>query len=65
MVGDVGRTELATDVKQGANDLYHSIFDKLLRLEDHLEIFPGAFSGSVCGRGLSGKPWKNENLPVE
>lgn len=21
-----------------------------------LEVFPGAFSGSVCGRGLSGKP---------
>jgi hydroxyacylglutathione hydrolase len=56
MVGDVGRTELATDVKQGASILYHSIFDKLLRLEDHLEIYPGAFSGSVCGRGLSGKP---------
>lgn len=56
MVGDVGRTELATDVKQGANDLYHSLFEKLLRLEDHLEIHPGAFSGSVCGRGLSGKP---------
>ncbi len=56
MVGDVGRTELATDLKQGASDLYHSLFDKISSLDDHLEIFPGAFSGSVCGRGLSGKP---------
>jgi hydroxyacylglutathione hydrolase len=24
-------------------------------LPDHLEVLPGAFSGSVCGRGLSGK----------
>jgi hypothetical protein len=23
---------------------------------DHLEVFPGAYSGSVCGRRLSGKP---------
>ena len=22
-----------------------------------MEVLPGAFSGSVCGRGLSGKPW--------
>jgi len=56
MIGDVGRTELATDLRQGANDLYHSLFDKLLQLNDYLEIFPGAYSGSVCGRGLSGKP---------
>jgi hypothetical protein len=25
-------------------------------LPDYLEVLPGAFSGSVCGRGLSGKP---------
>jgi hypothetical protein len=24
-------------------------------LPDYLEILPGAFAGSVCGRGLSGK----------
>ena len=56
MVGDVGRTELATDLKHGASDLYHSVFDKLLHFADHIEVYPGAFSGSVCGRGLSGKP---------
>jgi hypothetical protein len=27
-----------------------------LTLPDDLEIYPGHFSGSVCGAGLSGKP---------
>ena len=25
-------------------------------MPDHLEILPGAYAGSVCGRSLSGKP---------
>ena len=25
-------------------------------LPDYLEVLPGAYSGSVCGRSLSGKP---------
>ena len=29
---------------------------RLKALPDYLEIFPGAYSGSVCGRSLSGKP---------
>jgi hydroxyacylglutathione hydrolase len=29
---------------------------RLKTLPDYLEIFPGAYSGSVCGRSLSGKP---------
>ena len=33
-----------------------SLHDKLLTLPDDLEIYPGHFSGSVCGIGLSGKP---------
>jgi hypothetical protein len=28
----------------------------LLTLPDAVEVFPGHFSGSVCGAGLSGKP---------
>jgi hydroxyacylglutathione hydrolase len=27
-----------------------------MSLPDYVEIYPGAFSGSVCGRSLSGKP---------
>lgn len=56
MVGDVGRTELAGAAEEGARQLYNSIYNKLLQLPDHLELFPGAYAGSVCGRSLSGKP---------
>jgi hydroxyacylglutathione hydrolase len=55
MVGDLGRTELATSAADGARALFASI-QKLKALPDHLEVLPGAYSGSVCGRSLSGKP---------
>src|ERR1700758_2297384 len=55
MVGDLGRTELASSAEEGARSLFRSI-EKLKHLPDYLEVLPGAFSGSVCGRSLSGKP---------
>jgi len=55
MVGDMGRTELASRADEGARMLYESA-RRLRELADHIEVWPGAFSGSVCGRGLSGKP---------
>jgi hydroxyacylglutathione hydrolase len=55
MVGDLGRTELATNAVEGARTLFGSV-KKLKALPDHLEVLPGAYSGSVCGRSLSGKP---------
>jgi glyoxylase-like metal-dependent hydrolase (beta-lactamase superfamily II) len=55
MVGDLGRTELATSAEEGARALFRSV-QRLKALPDHLEILPGAYSGSVCGRSLSGKP---------
>jgi glyoxylase-like metal-dependent hydrolase (beta-lactamase superfamily II) len=55
MVGDVGRTELTTTADEGAHALFHSLA-RLKELPDHVEVLPGAFSGSVCGRRLSGKP---------
>jgi glyoxylase-like metal-dependent hydrolase (beta-lactamase superfamily II) len=55
MVGDVGRTELATTVEAGARVLFHSL-QRLETLPDYVEVLPGAFSGSVCGRSLSGRP---------
>jgi len=55
MVGDLGRTELATTAEEGARALFGSV-QRLRALPDHLEILPGAYSGSVCGRSLSGKP---------
>ena len=55
MVGDMGRTELASDAESGARALFKSA-ERLRALPDYLEVLPGAFAGSVCGRGLSGKP---------
>lgn len=56
MVGDVGRTELATSAEAGARALAESA-RRLRTLPDHVLVLPGAFSGSVCGRGLSGNPF--------
>jgi glyoxylase-like metal-dependent hydrolase (beta-lactamase superfamily II) len=56
MVGDVGRTELAVSAEQGAKDLFRSA-QRLKTLPDYVEVLPGAYAGSVCGRRLSGKPW--------
>jgi hydroxyacylglutathione hydrolase len=55
MVGDVGRTELVDDPANGALTLFVSL-QRLKGLPDHIEVLPGAYAGSVCGRRLSGKP---------
>jgi glyoxylase-like metal-dependent hydrolase (beta-lactamase superfamily II) len=55
MVGDMGRTELASSAEEGAKALFESA-QKLKSLPDYVEVLPGAFAGSVCGRSLSGKP---------
>ena len=55
MVGDVGRTELAANAAEGARSLFRSI-ERLKAQPDYLEVLPGAYSGSVCGRRLSGRP---------
>jgi len=55
MVGDVGRTELATDAADGARTLFASLA-RLKALPEHIAVLPGALAGSVCGRGLSGNP---------
>ena len=50
------RPDLPGQARENAAQLYASLHDKLLKLPDDLEIYPGHFSGSVCGVGLSGKP---------
>jgi hydroxyacylglutathione hydrolase len=55
-VGAVGRPDLPGRARENAADLYTSIHQKLLTLPDAIEVYPGHFSGSVCGAGLSGKP---------
>jgi glyoxylase-like metal-dependent hydrolase (beta-lactamase superfamily II) len=56
MVGDLGRTELASDAEEGARTLFRTV-QRLKALPDYVEVLPGAYSGSVCGKSLSGKPW--------
>jgi hydroxyacylglutathione hydrolase len=55
-VGAVGRPDLPGRARENAGELYDSIHQKLLTLPDELEVYPGHFSGSVCGAGMSGKP---------
>ena len=55
MVGDMGRTELATRAEEGARALFASA-ERLRALPDYVSVLPGAFAGSVCGRALSGNP---------
>jgi hydroxyacylglutathione hydrolase len=57
-VGDVGRPDLHGDHNTAvfAGKLYDSLFDKLLCLDDAVEIYPSHFAGSACGRAMSGKP---------
>ena len=56
IVGDVGRTQLASDAESRARTLFGAL-RRLKALPDHIEVLPGAFAGSVCGRRLSGKPF--------
>jgi glyoxylase-like metal-dependent hydrolase (beta-lactamase superfamily II) len=55
-VGAVGRPDLPGRARENARELYTSLHDKLLALPGDIEIYPGHFSGSLCGAGLSGKP---------
>lgn len=55
MVGDLGRTELASSAEEGARQLFRSA-RTLKCLPDYVGVMPGAYAGSVCGRRLSGKP---------
>jgi hydroxyacylglutathione hydrolase len=60
LVGDAGRPDLHANGDHGAEELartlYRSITERLLTLPDHLVLYPAHYSGSVCGRGLSGNP---------
>jgi hydroxyacylglutathione hydrolase len=60
LVGDAGRPDLHAHgdqtVETMARTLYRSLTDRLLTLPDHLLLYPAHYSGSVCGRGLSGNP---------
>ena len=60
LVGDAGRPDLHAhhelSVEEMARALYRSLTERVLSLPDHLLLYPAHYSGSVCGRGLSGHP---------
>ena len=58
-VGDVGRPDLFPDkAEELAGKLYHSLFDKILKLPDFCEVLPAHGAGSLCGRAMGAK-WRS------
>lgn len=52
-IGAVGRLDLT---EAGTPEqMYESVFKKLLALDDYVELYPAHYAGSVCGRGMSPK----------
>ena len=57
-VGDIGRPDLAGDdlLEEQVKNLYDSLYKKLGRFPDWVEVYPAHGEGSLCGRGMSPKP---------
>lgn len=57
LVGSVGRPDLLGRElgEQLAPRLYDSLFGKILKLEDYVEVLPTHGAGSLCGRSISSK----------
>jgi glyoxylase-like metal-dependent hydrolase (beta-lactamase superfamily II)/rhodanese-related sulfurtransferase len=53
-VGDVGRPDLVGDeaARELAGHLHESLFERLLKLDGSLLIYPGHGAGSLCGRAI-------------
>jgi glyoxylase-like metal-dependent hydrolase (beta-lactamase superfamily II)/rhodanese-related sulfurtransferase len=55
-VGDVGRPDLFPGrAEELADQLYHSLHDKLLQLPGYCEVLPAHGAGSLCGRAMGAK----------
>lgn len=56
-IGDVGRPDLAGargyTPEAMAGMLYDSLHEKILRLDDAVEVYPAHGAGSICGRNIS------------
>jgi hydroxyacylglutathione hydrolase len=57
LVGSVGRPDLlGRELSEKlAPQLYDSLFGKILKLEDYVEVMPTHGAGSLCGRSISSK----------
>jgi hydroxyacylglutathione hydrolase len=63
-VNDVGRTDFGGSEarKTWSENLYDSIFHKLLPLGDHVILCPAHGSGSACGGGIADREWSTLGL---
>jgi glyoxylase-like metal-dependent hydrolase (beta-lactamase superfamily II)/rhodanese-related sulfurtransferase len=56
-IGDVGRPDLAGGKgytsQMMAEMMYDSLHEKLMRLDDEVEVYPAHGAGSMCGKNLS------------
>lgn len=56
-IGDVGRPDLVSSKgftpEQMAGMLYESLHEKLLTLDDAVEVYPAHGAGSMCGKNIS------------
>ena len=56
-IGDIGRPDLAGakgyTKEMMAGMMYDSLHEKLLRLDDNVEVYPAHGAGSMCGKNLS------------
>jgi hydroxyacylglutathione hydrolase len=48
-IGDVARPDLAVEPREGAAAMFRSLHERLLSLDDEVEIWPGHLGGSLCG----------------
>ena len=66
-VGDVGRPDLAGEelIHEQAENLYDSLFHKLAKLPDGIEVFPSHGEGSLCGKGMSSKSSSTIGFEIE
>ncbi len=48
-IGDVARPDLAVEPREGAAAMFRSLQERLLALDDEVEIWPGHLGGSLCG----------------
>jgi hydroxyacylglutathione hydrolase len=48
-VGDVARPDLAIEPRDGATQIFRSLHERLLALDDDVEVWPGHLGGSLCG----------------
>ncbi|MBD3209891.1 MBL fold metallo-hydrolase [Candidatus Micrarchaeota archaeon] len=62
--GDVGRTDLLGEdrARKNAEQLYDSIFSKILPLGDGVLVCPAHGSGSACGSSIAERKWTTVGL---